>query len=134
MIEHIEIPKNEEETQALLDYLHEQQSEDIAEYIANLDDRNEQLALLRIFSPDDVAIILFELEDASLMSDLLLSLPHEQGMAIADEIATDDAADLIADMAEDTKENIFSLFDQEVVDDIQELLEDRKSTRLNSSH
>lgn len=123
MIEHIEIPKNEEETQALLDYLHEQQSEDIAEYIANLDDRNEQLALLRIFSPDDVAIILFELEDASLMSDLLLSLPHEQGMAIADEIATDDAADLIADMAEDTKENIFSLFDQEVVDDIQELLD-----------
>ena len=86
MLTHIDLPTTEEEETRLRDYLEDVQPEDIAEYISNLDDRDEQIELIKLLEPDDAAIVFFELNDFSLVSDVLLSLPRWQAMAIAAEI------------------------------------------------
>lgn len=122
MIDHIGIPQTEEEILALKEYLHEQQPEDIAEYIDRLDSREEKLTLLRYFDPEDVAIVFFELEDADLMQDLLNSLPEEEALAIAEVIPTDDAVDLLADLEDEEQDQILEYFDDEVADDIRRIM------------
>lgn len=122
MIESIEPPTNPEEEQALRDYLHEQQPEDIAAYLNQLPTRRDQLALIRALDPADVAIVFFELEDSTLMSDALLSLPEPHAMSIAEEMAIDDAADLVSDMPQDIQGRVLQLFDEEIAEDIANLI------------
>ena len=122
MLTHIDLPTTEEEETRLRDYLEDVQPEDIAEYISNLDDRDEQIELIKLLEPDDAAIVFFELNDFSLVSDVLLSLPRWQAMAIAAEIPSDDAADLLADMEDNVRSRVLALFDDEARSDIIELL------------
>ncbi|MBS5915615.1 MAG: magnesium transporter [Clostridiales bacterium] len=122
MLTHIDLPTTEEEETRLRDYLEDVQPEDIAEYISNLDDRDEQIELIKLLEPDDAAIVFFELDDFSLVSDVLLSLPRWQAMAIAAEIPSDDAADLLADMEDNVRSRVLALFDDEARSDIIELL------------
>lgn len=123
MIEYIAIPENEAEIQALREFLHEQRPEDIADYIDSLESREEQLALLKYFDPDDVAIVFFELDDAELMQDLLHSLPDAQALAIAEEIPTDDAVDLLSDLKDDEQDQVLEYFDDEVAEDIRRIMD-----------
>ncbi len=122
MLEEIKIPVTEEEEDALREYLADVPPEDIAEYISELDDRDEQVALIKVLAPEDAAIVFFEMDDYSLVSDVLLSLPRWSAMAIASEIRTDDAADLLADMDDATQKRVLELFDEEDRVDIEELL------------
>ena len=118
MLTHIDLPTTEEEETRLRDYLEDVQPEDIAEYISNLDDRDEQIELIKLLEPDDAAIVFFELNDFSLVSDVLLSLPRWQAMAIAAEIPSDDAADLLADMEDNVRSRVLALFDDEARSDM----------------
>ncbi|MFP5527417.1 magnesium transporter [Peptococcus simiae] len=122
MITHIDLPTNEDEETRLREYLEDVQPEDIAEYVSGLEDRDEQIALIKFLEPEDAAIVFFELDDFSLVSDVLLSLPRWQAMAIAAEIPNDDAADLLADMPDKARGRVLALFDDEARVDIIELL------------
>lgn len=122
MLDYIQLPKTEEEEDALREYLEDFPPEDIAEYISELEDRDEQVELIKILAPEDAAIVFFEMDDNSLVSDVLLSLPHWSAMAITSEMRTDDAADLLADMSEDIRQRVLMLFEEEFRDDIEQLL------------
>lgn len=121
MLEELKIPQTEEE-EALRAYFEEFPPEDIAEYISDLDSREEQVAFIKVLAPEDAAIVLFEMNDTSLVSEVLLSLPKWSAMAITSKISTDDAADILADMSEHTRKRILDLFEEESRDDIEELL------------
>ncbi len=120
--EELKVPTNEEEEEALKEYLEEQHSTDIAEYIAKLDDRETQIALIKVMEPEDAAAVLFEMYDEELLVEVLLELPHNQAAAIADEIPSDEAADMLEDLDESVRSRILSLFEDEAADDIEELL------------
>lgn len=121
-LEQIKIPQSEEEKEALRELLHNTKAEDIAEYIENLEDREEQLALISALEPEDIAIVLNELGDGSIFSDLLLSMSEEEARLLTDEISTDDATDLLSEMDESTQRRVLSLFDEEFAGDITDLL------------
>lgn len=122
MIEPIKVPTTPEEEIALKEYLESQHSEDIAEYIADLDDREEQAALIKVLDPEDAATVLFEMDDEELLIEVLLELPRAMAKSIVNEIPTDEAADMLEDMEEGDRQRILSLFEDEVADDITDLL------------
>lgn len=121
-MEEIKIPETEEEKEALRELWHSTKAEDIAEYIESLEEREEQLALISVLEPEDMAIVLNELGDGSLFSDLLLTLPEEEARLLTNEISTDDATDLLSEMDETTQRRVLSLFDEEFAGDITDLL------------
>lgn len=121
-MEEIKIPETEEEKVALRELWHSTKAEDIAEYIESLEEREEQLALISVLEPEDMAIVLNELGDGSLFSDLLLTLPEEEARLLTNEISTDDATDLLSEMDETTQRRVLSLFDEEFAGDITDLL------------
>ncbi|MDO4281132.1 MAG: magnesium transporter [Peptococcaceae bacterium] len=122
MIENLKVPTNEEEEEALKEYLEEQHPEDIAEYISELDDHETQAALIQVMEPEDAANVLMELDDKDLLAEILLELPHRVATAIASEIPSDEAADLLEDMDEGERSRILSLFEDEAASDITDLL------------
>lgn len=122
MLDYIKMPETEEEERQLRLFLEDIPPEDIAEYIMDLDDRDEQVELIKILAPEDAAIVFFEMDDNSLVSDVLLSLPRWAAMAITAEMRTDDAADLLADMEDNIRERVLDLFEEEFRDDITDLL------------
>ena len=122
MIEELKVPTTEEEEDQLKEYLEEQHPEDIAEYIEELDDRATQAALIKVMEPEDAAEVLFAIDDKELMVDILLELPRNMATAIANEIPSDEAADMLEDMDESERSRILSLFEDEAVDDITDLL------------
>ena len=122
MIEELKVPTTEEEEDQLREYLEEQHPEDIAEYIEELDDRATQAALIKVMEPEDAAEVLFAIDDKELMVDILLELPRNMATAIANEIPSDEAADMLEDMDESERSRILSLFEDEAVDDITDLL------------
>ena len=122
MIEELKVPTSEEEAEALKEYLEEQHSEDIAEYLETLDDREEQAALIQVLEPEDAAEVLFALNDKELMVSILLELPRNMATAIANEIPSDEAADMLEDLDDNERNRILSLFEDEAVDDITDLL------------
>lgn len=122
MIENLKVPTTEEEEEQLREYLEEQHPEDIAEYIETLDDRESQAALIKVMEPEDAAEVLFALGDKELMVDILLELPHNMATAIANEIPSDEAADMLEDLDESERSRILALFEDEAADDIADLL------------
>ena len=122
MIEDLKVPTTEEEEELLKEYLEEQHSEDIAEYIETLDDRETQAALIKVMEPEDAAEVLFTLSDKTLMVDILLELPRNMATAIANEIPSDEAADMLEDLDESERSRILSLFEDEAASDITDLL------------
>lgn len=122
MIEDLKVPTTEEEEEQLKEYLEEQHPEDIAEYIETLEDRETQAALIKVMEPESAAEVLFALDDKELMVDILLELPHNMATAIANEIPSDEAADMLEDLDESERSRILSLFEDEAVDDITDLL------------
>ena len=122
MIEDLKVPTTEEEEEQLKEYLEEQHPEDIAEYIETLEDRETQAALIKVMEPEGAAEVLFALDDKELMVDILLELPHNMATAIANEIPSDEAADMLEDLDESERSRILSLFEDEAVDDITDLL------------
>lgn len=120
--EELKVPTNEEEEEALKEFLEEQHSTDIAEYIAELDDREMQVALIKVMDPEDAAAVLFEMNDEELLVEVLLELPHNMAAAIADEIPSDEAADMLEDLDESVRSRILTLFEDEAADDITDLL------------
>ena len=122
MIEELKVPTTEEEEELLKEYLEEQHSEDIAEYIETLDDRETQAALIKVMEPEDAAEVLFTLSDKTLMVDILLELPRNMATAIANEIPSDEAADMLEDLDESERSRILSLFEDEAASDITDLL------------
>lgn len=123
MIDPIKVPQNEEEEEALKEYLEEQRAEDIAEYLEEREDRDEQIALIGAMEPEMAAAVLVELYDEDLLTDVLLELPRGTAQAIANEIPTDEAADLLENMSENARTRILGLFEDEAADDISDLLE-----------
>lgn len=122
MIEPIKVPTTEEEEVALRETLQEEHPSDIAEYLAELDDREEQAALIKVLDPEDAAAVLFELDDKELLFSVLLELPRSMAKTIANEIPNDEAADMLEDMDENERSRILSLFEDEAADDIEDLL------------
>ncbi len=122
MIGPIKVPTNEEEEVALREALEEQHPSDIAEYLAELDDREEQAALIKVLEPEDAAAVLFELDDKELLFSVLLELPRNMAKTIVNEIPNDEAADMLEDMDENERSRILSLFEDEAADDIEDLL------------
>ena len=122
MIEDLKVPTTEEEEEQLKESLEEQHPEDIAEYIETLEDRETQAALIKVMEPEGAAEVLFALDDKELMVDILLELPHNMATAIANEIPSDEAADMLEDLDESERSRILSLFEDEAVDDITDLL------------
>ncbi len=122
MIEELKVPTSEEEAEALKEYLEEQHPEDIAEYLETLDDREEQAALIQVLEPEDAAEVLFAIDDKELMVSILLELPRNMASAIANEIPSDEAADMLEDLDDNERSRILSLFEDEAVDDITDLL------------
>lgn len=120
--EEIKVPTTEEEEEELKLYLQEQHPKDIAEYIAELDDREMQAALIKVLEPEDAATVLFEMDDQELLTDVLLELPCALASAIVNEIPNDEAADMLEDMDESDRSRILSLFEEEDADDIADLL------------
>ena len=120
--EEIKVPTTEEEEEELKLYLQEQHPKDIAEYIAELDDREMQAALIKVLEPEDAATVLFEMDDQELLTDVLLELPRALASAIVNEIPNDEAADMLEDMDESNRSRILSLFEEEDADDIADLL------------
>lgn len=120
--EEIKVPTTEEEEEELKLYLQEQHPKDIAEYIAELDDREMQAALIKVLEPEDAATVLFEMDDQELLTDVLLELPRVLASAIVNEIPNDEAADMLEDMDESDRSRILSLFEEEDADDIADLL------------
>ena len=118
----IKVPTNEEEAEELKVFLQEQHPKDIAEYIAELDDREMQAALIKVMEPEDAATVLFEMDDQELLIDVLLELPRALASAIVNEIPNDKAADMLEDMDESDRSRILSLFEEEDADDITDLL------------
>ena len=118
----IKVPTNEEEAEELKVFLQEQHPKDIAEYIAELDDREMQAALIKVMEPEDAATVLFEMDDQELLIDVLLELPRALASAIVNEIPNDEAADMLEDMDESDRSRILSLFEEEDADDITDLL------------
>lgn len=122
MIEELKVPTSEEEAEALKEYLEEQHPEDIAEYLETLDEREEQAALIQVLEPEDAAEVLFAIDDKELMVSILLELPRNMASAIANEIPSDEAADMLEDLDDNERSRILSLFEDEAVDDITDLL------------
>lgn len=122
MIEDLKIPANEEEEDRLREYLDEQHPEDIAEYIEELDDRATQAALIKVMEPENAAEVLFAIADKALMIDILLELPRNTARAIANEIPSDEAADMLEDLDDNERARILSLFEDEAASDITDLL------------
>lgn len=122
MIENLKVPATEEEEERLREYLEEQHPEDIAEYLEELDDRAEQAALIKVMEPEDAAEVLFAFDDKELMVEILLELPRSMATAIANEIPSDEAADMLEDLDESERSRILSLFEDEAADDIADLL------------
>ena len=122
MIEALKVPTTEEEEEALKEYLEEQHAEDIAEYLETLEDREEQAALIKVMEPEDAADVLFSMSDRELMVSIFLELPRNMATAIANEIPSDEAADMLEDLDENERARILSLFEDEAVDDITDLL------------
>lgn len=122
MIEELKVPTSEEEAEALKEYLEEQHPEDIAEYLETLDDREKQAALIQVLEPEDAAEVLFAIDDKELMVSILLELPRNMASAIANEIPSDEAADMLEDLDDNERSRILSLFEDEAVDDITDLL------------
>lgn len=122
MIEALNVPTNEEEAERLKEYLEEQHPEDIAEYLEELEDRDTQAALIRVMEPEDAAEVLFAFDDKALMIEILLELPHNMASAIANEIPSDEAADMLEDLDESERSRILSLFEDEAASDIADLL------------
>lgn len=122
MIEELKVPTSEEEEETLKEYLEEQHPEDIAEYLETLDDREEQAALIQVLEPEDAAEVLFAIDDKELMVSILLELPRNMASAIANEIPSDEAADMLEDLDDNERSRILSLFEDEAVDDITDLL------------
>ncbi len=122
MIEELKVPTSEEEEEALKEYLEEQHPEDIAEYLETLDDREEQAALIQVLEPEDAAEVLFAIDDKELMVSIFLELPRNMASAIANEIPSDEAADMLEDLDDNERSRILSLFEDEAVDDITDLL------------
>lgn len=122
MIENLKIPSSEEEKEQLREFLEEQHPEDIAEYIDALDDLATQAVLITVMEPEHAAEVLFALEDKALMVDILLALPHSMATAIAGEIPSDEATDMLEDLDESERSRILSLFEDEAASDIAELL------------
>lgn len=122
MIEELKVPTSEEEEEALKEYLEEQHPEDIAEYLETLDDRENQAALIQVLEPEDAAEVLFAIDDKELMVSILLELPRNMASAIANEIPSDEAADMLEDLDDNERSRILSLFEDEAVDDITDLL------------
>ncbi|MEE0511701.1 MAG: magnesium transporter [Peptococcaceae bacterium] len=122
MLEALKVPATEEEAEALKEYLEEQHAEDIAEYLETLEDREEQAALIKVLEPEDAAEVLFAMDDKERMVDLLLELPRNMATAIAHEIPSDEAADMLEDLDDNERSRILSLFEDEAVDDITDLL------------
>ena len=120
--EEIKVPTTEEEEEELKLFLQEQHPKDIAEYIAELDDREMQAALIKVLEPEDAATVLFEMDDQELLTDVLLELPRALASAIVNEIPNDEAADMLEDMDESDRSRILSLFEEEDADDIADLL------------
>lgn len=120
--EEIKVPTTEEEEEELKLYLQEQHPKDIAEYIAELDDREMQAALIKVLEPEDAATVLFEMDDQELLTDVLLELPRALASAIVNEIPNDEAADMLEDRDESDRSRILSLFEEEDADDIADLL------------
>ena len=116
MIEDLKVPTTEEEEEQLKEYLEEQHPEDIAEYIETLEDRETQAALIKVMEPEGAAEVLFALDDKELMVDILLELPHNMATAIANEIPSDEAADMLEDLDESERSRILSLFEDEADD------------------
>jgi magnesium transporter len=123
MIEPLKVPQTEEEEESFKDYLDEQRSEDIAEYIEDLEDRDQQVALIGAMEPETAAEVLSEIYDKDLLTDVLLELPRGAAQAIANEIPTDEAADLLEDMPENIRTRVLGYFEDEAADDISDLLE-----------
>ena len=124
-MEHMPIPKRpetEEDKENLRQIWQDTKAEDIAEFIDNLEDREDQLAYISALEPEDMAIVLNELGDGELFSELLLNVSEEEARLITDEISTDDATDLLADVDENTQKRVLSLFEDEFRDDITDLL------------
>ena len=91
-------PETEEDKENLRQIWQDTKAEDIAEFIDNLEDREDQLAYISALEPEDMAIVLNELGDGELFSELLLNVSEEEARLITDEISTDDATDLLADV------------------------------------
>ena len=115
-------PETEEDKENLRQIWQDTKAEDIAEFIDNLEDREDQLAYISALEPEDMAIVLNELGDGELFSELLLNVSEEEARLITDEISTDDATDLLADVDENTQKRVLSLFEDEFRDDITDLL------------
>ena len=115
-------PETEEDKENLRQIWQDTKAEDIAEFISSLEDREEQLAYIGALEPEDMAIVLNELGDGELFSELLLNMSEEEARLITDEISTDDATDLLADIDESTQKRVLSLFEDESRDDITDLL------------
>ncbi|MEE0435781.1 MAG: magnesium transporter [Peptococcaceae bacterium] len=122
MIDALKVPTNEQEEERLREYLEEQHPEDIAEYLEELEDRDTQVALIRVMEPEDAAEVLFAFDDKALMIELLLELPHNMASAIANEIPSDEAADMLEDLDESERSRILSFFEDEAASDITDLL------------
>ena len=122
MIEYLRVPETEEEEERLKEYLEQQHPKDIAEYIAELDDRETQTALIKVMEPEDAATVLFEIDDEEFLIELLLELPRNVASAIVSEIPNDEAADMLEDMSLEDRDRILSLFEDEDADDINDLL------------
>ena len=115
-------PETEEDKENLRQIWQDTKAEDIAEFIASLEDREDQLAYISALEPEDMAIVLNELGDGELFTDLLLNMSEEEARLITDEISTDDATDLLADVEESTQKRVLTLFEDESRDDITDLL------------
>lgn len=115
-------PETEEDKENLRQIWQDTKAEDIAEFIGSLEDREDQLAYIGALEPEDMAIVLNELGDGELFTELLLNMSEEEARLITDEISTDDATDLLADIDESTQKRVLSLFEDESRDDITDLL------------
>ena len=129
MNEELQIEKLKLEIEALIDsdkflelneYLDDVHPQDIAEIIEELDDKKIQ----RLFEvlPWEIAAKVLDEIDAETFLLIFKDFQEEQKINIISKMSTDDITDLLLQLPESEKEEIFSLLDQETLEDIKELM------------
>lgn len=107
--------------------LHEIHPSDLADIIEELDSVNRS-TIFRALDTQTAALTLEEMDDTKIQVSLIVSAPVEHASDILDEMAPDEATDLLADLPEEKKRKLIQTMEKPSREAVEALLKYREGT------
>ena len=105
-----------------MEWVEEMHPSDIADLVAAAESEEQQLEILRTLPTELASDTLAEMEEYEDRAELLSSLDSQRGAALLQELADDDAADLLGEMEPDDRDRMLAALPTEEAVEIRDLL------------